>query len=445
MLVFLIDTLRADHLGCYGYGRNTTPNLDAFAREGLLFERAYAVAPMTAPSHATLFTATWPATHLVWNDLPLGGGAMAHPRLSPSAVTLAEAFEAAGYQTAAICDGGWLIPERGFDQGFQTFDTGNLGVVDRVARGLEWLEQRDPRKPFFLFLHTYQVHTPFLPPEGYEERFAGGYDGKLRGVLADAREYAQSPEIENPLVDIQRKIFNPVLDDLEAADVGFLRALYDAELSLVDEQFALLMARLRVDGLLDDTIVVVTSDHGEEFGEHGEFGHKQVYDECLHVPWMMRYPGGPRGMRISEPVSQVDFAPTLLELAGLPALPSAVGEPLRWENGSLVDARTELVAESNHPKQQSSYRTGGWKSVLHLRDELLLRSEVFDLGSDPQEANPLGGADDFARRSAVFLEGFREAAAAHRETHLLHPVLMSLEELDADKQDELAALGYVGG
>jgi arylsulfatase A-like enzyme len=442
VLIFLIDTLRADHVSAYGHPHNTTPNLDAFAREGVLFENVFAQAPQTAPSHASLFTSTHPASHGIWNDVKTEGGALVHPRLADPAVTLAEVLHDAGWHTAAIADGGWLIEDRGLMQGFEHYETKNRGVVDRVERGIEWLEKHAGRKqPFFLFLHTYQVHTPYLPPVGYEDRFAGDYLGPMREVLQRAREYAESPEIRNPLTDVQQKVFNPALEGATAEDAAFLRALYDAELSLVDEQFALLMGWLRVNGHLDDTIVIVTSDHGEEFDEHGEFGHKQVYDECLRVPLLVHLPGGPRGLRRADAAQLVDLMPTLLAELGLEAPEAAVGVDLAWRGPDQGRSPDGFVGESNHPRHQLSWREGAGKVVLRLAPEA--GEAAYDLAADPGERAPLPDAAERIAAARQALEAFQRAALEHRAAHRLTPTLTGLDELSEESRAELQQLGYV--
>ncbi|RMH04503.1 MAG: hypothetical protein D6702_03090 [Planctomycetota bacterium] len=441
VILFLIDTLRADHLSCYGHAANTTPNLDAFAREGILFENCWAQAPQTAPSHATLFTSTEPAAHGIWNDVPSPSGEVLHPALADGAVTLAEVLRDAGWRTAAIADGGWLIPERGLDQGFEHFESRTRGVVDRVQRGLEWLEDNADRgRPFFLFLHTYEVHTPYLPPPGYEDRFAADYRGPMREVLARARAYAASPEIANPLTDVQKKIVNPALAEADEADTAFVAALYDAELSLVDEQFALLIGWLRVHDLLDRTILIVTSDHGEEFAEHGEFGHKQVYEECLRVPLLIRLPGGPRGLRRRDPARLLDLAPSLLAELGLEPPAAMAGRDLAWRGGDLGLDADGFVAETNHPRRQAAWRSGGRKVVLRLGPDR--GGQVFDLAADPDEKRPMD-EPDWIGRARTALEAYHELATDRREKFGLQPRLQGLEDLDPEQRAELAQLGYV--
>lgn len=447
VLVFVIDTLRADQLSCYGCPDNTTPNLDAFARENVRFQHAYAPSPMTAPSHASLFTSTYPATHGVWNEVPLQNGENAHPRLADSAVTLAEVLRDAGYATAAIADGGWIQKSRGLDQGFQHFHSKTLGVVDRVTAALQWLEQRRGDRPFFLFLHTYQVHAPYLPPPGYEERFAKDYQGPLRQVLADARAYADSGQVDNALTDIHDRFFKPTLAGLGPEDREFLRALYRAELSLVDEEFARLLGYLRLNGLLDHTIVMVTSDHGEEFGEHGVYTHAQVYDETLHVPLLVHVPHGPRGLVRSDPVDLVDLAPSLLGALGLQPPAAAQGRVLDLAQAAAEARPRPLVAENNHYKAQIAYREGPWKAVVHLHEPLGVagRLEVYNLEDDPQERAPRAGAVEFEQRARDAIVAWRRTTAELRERFQLQPTVVTTDEMPEELRQELQALGYVGG
>jgi len=440
VLIFLVDTLRADHLSSYGYERNTTPNLDAFAREGVLFERAWSAAPSTAPSHASLFTSTYPASHGVWNEVHIGEEKLL-PRLSPTAVTMAEVFQEAGYNTGCIADGGWIIRHRGLDQGFDSFHSENLGVVNRVGNAIDWLDEVSRDQPFFLFLHTYEVHSPYLPPDGYEDRFSDGYQGRLRGLLAEAREYSRSPEIQNRLTDIQRKVFNPVLEELGPEDVDFMKALYDAELSLVDEQFALLMGYLRLNDLLDDTIVVVTSDHGEEFREHGGFGHKQVYEECLRVPLMIRVPGGPRGLRRPDPVQLVDLMPTLLDQLGLEGPDSMVGRALDLGLPEEPAAAPPFIAHHNHPYLQMAYRLGDRSVVFHL--DPAKDPEFFLTADDRLQQQPRADTEGLLPGVRRWISDWQEEAEAHRLRFELAPVLDDMDVLSDDRRAELLELGYV--
>ena len=300
LVLVVADTLRADRLGCYGHDRDTSPSLDALAAESVLFENAFAPSPYTATSHASLFTSLYPNTHLVWNKTELEGGATVFPKLSENAVTLAEALRDAGWQTAGIADGGFVKEERGLHQGFELFESKTTGVGGRVDRALEWLrEERDPERPFFLFLHTYEVHSPYMPELEYVDRFDPDYRGPLREAVRQARQWVAENPLANPINKPQERFFKPLFEaqGFSPEDQAFVRTLYDAEIAMVDDEFARLRAYLRESGLDQDTAIVVTSDHGEEFWEHDYWGHHKLWEETLRVPLIARLPGGPPGAR----------------------------------------------------------------------------------------------------------------------------------------------------
>ncbi len=447
VLVFLVDTLRADALSCYGCPRNTSPNLDAFAREALLFEEALAPSPYTATSHASLFTSTWPAVHGVWNRTLLESGEELHPALAPAATTLAEVFRAGGWATACIADGGWISARRGLDQGFEHFDSDYRGVRDRFDAALEWLRDRPRDRPFFLFLHTYEVHAPYLPPEGYENRFAGDYDGPLRQVLAEARAFVEAGEgREDSLTEVHRKFFRPWFDRMGPEDVDFYRALYEAEVSLVDEEFARVLGYLRLEGLLEDTIVVVTADHGEAFHEHGSFGHRQVWEEQLRIPCIIRVPGGPRGLRVPGPVSLLDLMPSLLSACGLPVPEAAEGRVLDLQTGETAAPFDPFVAEANEPEHLLAWREGRRKALFHLDPAAPSPPRVFDLAADPGETRDRAAEPEAAawlRELSERLPAWMEAAREHRRRFGLAAEVRGLSDYSAEEIAELEQLGYV--
>jgi arylsulfatase A-like enzyme len=436
VVLVVIDTLRADALGSDGNTAAHTPRLDAFSAEGLRFANAYAQAPATAPSVASLFTSTYPATHGVWNDIELADGQCLLPQLSSRAVTLAEALAEAGYQTAAVADGGWVTRERGLQQGFQSFDSETRGVVDRFATANAWL-RRDARAPFFLFLHTYQVHTPYLPPAGYEDRLCPDYRGPFRKAVEGARNYQASGQAKDPFLDIQRRFYGPLLDGADAQDTAFLRCLYDAEVSLVDEQFGLLMDSLRANGLLETTVVIFTADHGEEFREHGRWKHTQLYEELLRVPLIVRLPGGPRGAR-HHSIELVDVMPSLLAELGVEVPATAVGRVVSFHQPQT--GVRSLVAQINNPLAQRSVRYGALKAIFH--DD---RVEVFDLGSDPLEQHDLSSTSgDFLSFAEAELSRFLDDAREHRGQFELAPAAAGMQSYPEQAREELMALGYLG-
>lgn len=328
-----IDTLRADHLGAYGYGRDTSPFFDELAARGVLFERAIAQIPGTLPSHMSIFTGLYPAEHQVYPPASI---------LSPSIETLPEAFRRSGFRTGGLTDGGYMDGRYGFDRGFESFDdtvSGPGKSTERIfGRGLEFLRGLEDGERFFLFLHTYQVHDPYLPAPGHIERFWSGPPPPA------------FPPTGRNLSDVNRG-----LRTVTPEAVRYFKALYDSEIRAVDDQLRRLFAGMRELGLAEDTVVIITSDHGEEFLEHGKLVHEQVYDECLHVPLLVLAPGVlPR--RVRDLVESVDIAPTLYELAGIAPRTTPSGESLRPRMDGEAAGVQEATAEAFMSPTRTIYR-----------------------------------------------------------------------------------------
>jgi arylsulfatase A-like enzyme len=314
LLLISIDTLRADHLGCQGYHRDTSPNLDQLAKEGVLFENLTAAAPWTVPSHMSMFTSLYPSVH---------GVQTVSDRLGEGVPTLAQCLAQSGYLTAAFVTGPVLNHRLGFNRGFQFYDdfTANLTVTHKLASiymtgselpmvvtnpiitdlATQWL-QKHSRERFFLFLHYWDCHYDYVPPPPFDKKFDPDYTGKEDG---------------RHLFERQQEI----VQQISARDLAHLVALYDGAIAHTDEHVGKILQLLQDLGLSEKTLVIVTSDHGEGFLEHGRLLHgNSVYEELLHVPLVMRLPGViPAGKRIAGNVSHVDLMPTalgLLRLAG---------------------------------------------------------------------------------------------------------------------------------
>ncbi len=334
-ILISIDTLRADHLGCYGYSRDTSPFIDSLAARGAVFENAYAQLPGTLPSHMSMFTGLYPAEHGVY---PPNGV------LSEEIKTLPEILSAGGFRTAGHTEGGYVDGSYGFARGFAEFNDESYEVecdVERtLARGMDFLERLGESERFFLFLHTYAVHDPYpdvrlpdnfhFPMKTYGKPFWPG------GLPADAVE-PTGPH----LAELNRRGAMPREEILD-----YYRAVYDAQIRYLDDLLRDFFARLESLGLSDDVTVVITSDHGEEFAEHGRLLHEQVYREALHVPLIVLHPGLAEGRRVPELVESIDIAPTLMELAGVePPAPVSGRSLLPLLTGSAPDGPREAYAE----------------------------------------------------------------------------------------------------
>jgi arylsulfatase A-like enzyme/lipopolysaccharide biosynthesis regulator YciM len=397
VLLVTIDTLRADRLACYGYPNAITPHLDNLAGRGLRFTQASSVTPLTLPAHSSLMTGTFPAFHGVRDN----GGFY----LGEEHETLAERFKALGFRTggfvaAFVLDSRWGIAQ-GFDHYFDAFDLSKfkdaqgMDAIQRPAaavvdQALPWLDL-DQDQPFFAWIHFYDPHTPYEAPSAWRARFPNGRDGA-----------------------------------------------YDAEIASADEQLGRLLAALERSGRLAETLVVVTSDHGEMLGEHQEQTHGFfIYEAAIRVPLLIAGPGIPT-QAIDDPVRLVDLLPTILARFGEKPAAAVQGADLAplWQGRPL---RLVAHAESFFPRFHY-----GWSELQSLRDgqfKLIQapRPELYDLARDPHELNNLAESDP-QRRAAMSQALERLLERIERQEGALAP-----QALDSETEARLRALGYLGG
>lgn len=427
VLLVSIDTLRADHVSAYGYHRETTPTLDELSATGLLFEDASAHSCKTAISHMTLFTGLLPEAHGVVQP-----SSPSYQRLSDSIPTLAGRLSAAGFRTGGITENGGVSGELGFDRGMESY-THEVDLEATVKQTTAWLEDaaRDPR-PFFLFVHTYAVHDPYSPPEPWlswfrEDPTAGSVDADVEwrgreGWEKSAVEFWNSVDRDNP------------------ADLADLVDLYDGGIRWADDGLLRILEQLDRLDLRRDTVIVVLSDHGEEFLDHGMFLHEQLYEEILRVPMVIVLPARfeVSARRVPDPVRLVDLMPTLLELLDIDPPPVSHGRSLvpvmAGENGEAIE-----VSASWGEATTWSLRLDRWKLVRrdHPGGTEL---ELYDLESDPGETQDLAAAQSQRTRKMAARMVAIQAEAA-----------MLLEEASPGSQRDLSwevrrrlqALGYV--
>lgn len=369
VIVLLVDTLRATKLRLYNpQSRVATPVLDAFASQGTLFDRAQAPENWTKPSVASVLTSLYPSSHLVQTD---------SAKLSDSITMISEIYQKAGFDTASFITNSFVSPEFGFNQGWDLnvnmdylSDT-NEGKAENVfAAAGDWVEKHQSG-PFFLYVQTIDPHAPYDPPPRYLEMYdPKPYEGQVKNQ-------------ETPALILQ---VNKKAVELTDRDEEHLEALHDGEITYHDTELGKFLAKLQSLGLDQNTLVVVTSDHGEEFGEHGQWGHgNSVYQDLLHVPLVFRWPGViPANERIDPPVSIVDIGPTVLEASG-------VAVPKELEGRSLMgfmlgdQPRAPHVAFSDWVNLYRVIRSHDWKLVAHA----FFAPELYDLRTDPDEQQKL--------------------------------------------------------
>jgi arylsulfatase A-like enzyme len=381
LIVIAVDTLRPDHLGCYGYSPNTSPSIDALAAEGVLFENAVSQSPWTLPSFATVFTSLYPTQH---GATELGKG------MRSSFPTLAEVLKASGYATGAVINAPALKPEHRVNRGFDFYDTVPLG--DRVADGttddvLGWIDGIH-NQPFFMFAHYFDPHQPYSPPTPYDKLFDPGCESRI-GDSFDLEGF--SP--------VKTEMFKE-MKTLTPEDWSRIISLYDGEIAFTDREIGRLLKGLEERGLRGQTLVVFLSDHGEEFYEHGGFGHGQsLYDELIKVPLVLSLPGVfPANVRVARQVRLLDVTPTILDVLGIEAQSGFEGVSLRalLEGKGTVSARDGVLlppdvayAEAllTGPEQKGIVRHP-WKMVYHVASK---QEHLYNREDDPEEQRNLTG------------------------------------------------------
>lgn len=435
IVLVLIDTLRADYLGAYGFEGDISPALDRLAEESIVFENAISQAPWTKPAVASLFTSLYPEQHgVIAHDGRYGGreGDGTRASMLPQrATTLAEELRRAGYETAAFVANPWIQRQQGFAQGFDVFDAKDAGnrVPANVLlqKATDWLAQRDSEKPFFLYIHLMDVHGPYDAPRGDYEAVLGSPG------LGEVR-----PLTEEEAARRKRYLLRGGGTHGDDLSLESWRASYAAGVRSVDRQLGGFVENLERSGDLDDALLIVTSDHGEELADHGGWDHGDtLFDEQIHVPLLVRLPGrSPPGRRVDRVVSLVDLMPTLLGLAGTSAPDAVAGEDLR-----------PLLAGGNLDGEGVAFSSGAkWRpglKAVRTKDRKLLhageadRLLVFDVKADPQEKTGLAASDEDRATLGALLE-------AHRQTLEAGTALEAqATTMDRDTRDKLRALGYL--
>jgi len=407
-----IDTLRPDHLGCYGYAKPTSPEIDRFRREAVLLRWAIAQAPSTLASHASMLTSLPPQHH--------GASVERQSALRPGVKTLTELLRGAGFATASFNGGGQLDRSFGLDRGFETYvsatdgstaEVGEDTLAQQVAKATAWLD-RTGRKPFFLFLHTYEVHHPYTPSRERLRQMETGY----AGWLPDHISIALLEKINSG----QRR--------LRPGDLAHIEATYDAEIASADAAFGGLLRSLQSRGLYDSTLVVLTSDHGEAFGERGKVGWHgdELYDEQIRIPLILKLPRSRlAGTTIESQVGEIDLAPTVLSLLGLPVPPEFAGTAIDLAGGAPAHPPW-AVAGFEGRRQGAAVRTRHWKWY---------EGRLYDLEHDPHETRDLAGSRPDVEQS---LQGRLVAILRSRELAPTTPV-----EVEGGLRERLRTLGYV--
>ncbi len=396
VILISIDTLRADYLKLYSDHGVVTPNIEALARTGVVFDNAIAQVPYTLPSHCTLFTGNYPSSHGVRDNV--------RDVLPESMPTLAGLFRNAGYQTAGFAGSMVLSRQTGLGRGFDHYDDTfsradvhgeDLGAIERPAEDVlasfqDWFSKRNRAQNFFAFLHFYDPHSPYAPPAAFD------------------------------------------------SGSGDMKELYRGEIRYVDSVLGELFATLKNETVWDNTVIVLTSDHGEMLLDHAEFGHGFfVYQQALHVPFILRDPGNKQGIRIRDVVQLADVAPTLLQAAEIANPPEMHGESLIPLLSGSAKKNRFAFSESYFASLQ--FGVSPLFAVQDARYKFIdaPRPEMFDLPADPFESRNL------YESQRPFAEKLRQTLIQHRQS--TGNVKQQQRAVSPEEAEQFAALGYLGG
>lgn len=435
VVLISIDSLRPDHLGCYGYHRNTSPNIDRLAGRGAIFLDAVSTTSWTLPAHISLFTGTDISVHGVAND-----GLSLHPGIP----VLAEALKEAGYRTAAFCSSPYLNPAFGFDRGFDIYHNTDLEKSDfedtvfledrdqwqkvheditspRIqALALDWLNRHQDEK-FFLFLHMWDPHFDFIPPPPFNTLFDPDYQGEI-----SSRHFMFNQDIH---------------PDMNPRDLEHIIALYDGEIASTDHHLGKIFDHLEKLGLRGRTLIIITGDHGTEFFEHGNKGHRTtLYDETVKIPLIIVPPGKDlKGRKIADQAGIIDIAPTILDYLGQSIRPPIQGRSLlpvlAGENDGEPPPRLLELED-----KLRALRTSRYKLLFNLP---YLQTTILDLEKDPRETHNhlVTDPEQWAEINRDFysrLNEDRQLAETYRRGETGEEVNLSKEQIE-----RLRSLGYI--
>jgi arylsulfatase A-like enzyme len=433
VLMIIIDALRADHLGCYGYSRNTSPTIDRLGSEGAIFLNAIAQWPSSSPSHASIFTSTYPHTHQCF---PNGA------KLDTNLVTIAELLENYGYSTAAFIANPLISKEANFNQGFNSFYSQNsfdfknmspkfifhsIGVVrifDKLLKRneitmscLDWLE-RNHKEKFFLVLQYLEPHRPYVLHPGFS--FQEGEDAK---IYNDAKQ--GDKEIENK--EVRRKI-----------------SLYDGEIAYTDYQIKKIMDKLEQLEILDNTLIVITADHGENLYDHQPyFHHSDLYESSIKVPLIFYCKRRIKPIKITGVVESIDVVPTIMELLNSPAIKQFGGKSLyhylsgSGSNGTLVGFSEEISRTS----RKIGIRTEEWKLIINF-DKNRDQEKLYNIKKDPQERKIIRDNEEILINLRAKLFQWIELSDKAEEYFLQFRPLPK-KKFSKETLKKLKALGYI--
>jgi len=434
LILITLDTTRADHLGCYGYFRDTSPTLDALAKDSIFFDHCVSPMAQTLPAHMSIMTGTYPDEHGILANVLNRGGRQFVP--TKALQTIAQVLNKQGYDTAGFVSATPLKAESGISVGFNSYsepsgDKNNPAARKRKAKdtnaaAFAWLAKRD-HNPFFLWIHYFDPHTPYDPPAPYDTRYK--VDESLKTYLARRRFGVNiEPIAGQPTPNVKEEKLEKISTAIN---------LYDGELRYLDTQLKILFEQLKVARLWDRSILVVTGDHGEGLGQHGIMHHNDVWAEQVYVPLMIRMPGMPP-RRVTQTVSSVDILATVMGLAGDRLKGQVL---LKQSSGTNVFASShvEHVVLSQRPfglPQIYSLTSGAWRYFQRAKG----KDWLYNIDRDPFElSNVLDTHADVGRAMKeqldILVQQYQQNAVRYKSGQTV--------KMSQQRKEELNGLGYV--
>ena len=453
IVLIVVDALRSDHLGAYGYSRPTSPFFDSLSREGVLFQEAFSQSTFTLTSIASLLTGLNPDVPGVFSNQDV---------LDDKMLTLAEALKANGYQTGCIQANPWVTPKSGFNQGFDWYQ--ELYPDDLLAQqqkivyradqvtdqALAWLKEIKREQPFFLYLHYMETHSPYLPPAPFDQMFDPDFDHSLPDFTLMFRFLYGRDKVAMPAV--LEEIYHERYSEDQL--LQHIIALYDGEVRFFDLALEKLIKELQNRKSGANTLVIICSDHGEGFLEHGLLLHgKSLYQEMASVPLLFYFPAQiPKGKIIPEQVRSLDIFPTILELAGIPLPAHLDGQSLRpfWEGANRPEARTSYahvydsgkgaISSDGIEREYASITTPDWRFIKNLKNN---EDQLYDRRLDSKDTNNLASSrpDQVKIFEQMLFRYFEESAKTKKA---LGVGKVKTGPVSPELRKKLEALGYFG-
>jgi len=453
IVLITIDTLRADHLSCYGYERRTSPNIDSLAAGGIVCTNVFAPASWTLPSMASLFTSVYPINHGVIHGIGLKMDQAIYVQeiFSPDLITLAQALQAHGYTTFGVSSHRSLDEKFGFARGFDYFTCLPFLAAQEVNEAVcNWEDKIKKAEKFFLWIHYFDPHSPYSAQSPWAREYALqahtevilDLEGRSvtdlanlmrnfkNGELPDSLQPLRS-ELEQLIQNFQENTINPQDHNI---------ALYDSEISYVDAHIGMLIKQFN---LYDDTLIIITADHGEEFLEHGETGHgHNLYQQTIHIPLVVKLPHRQESTVLNQPISLVDLMPTILDIIDVNPPAEILGTSFRNEKKLLFWLK-EKMSVSDIDYNYSEIDTGRtlkaiiappWKYIYNCKDTT---GQLYNIVSDPLEINDLAGEKTRER------DQLKDQLLRWMETSKGYPTTKYDYELSPEDKEKLKGLGYL--